>query len=52
MDSDDKTYVNTYYGRGYVQITGEDNYQKMRQDLNLGDQISIYPERAPDPPVS
>ena len=49
---DGKTYVNTYYGRGYVQLTWQTNYQKMSQDLNLGDQLLIHPERALDPPIS
>src|SRR5215469_14099636 len=50
--SDGKTYVNTYYGRGYVQITWEDGFRKMSQNLNLGDQLVIHPERALDPTVS
>src|SRR5262249_54789407 len=50
--SDGKTYLNSYYGRGYVQLTWETNYQKMSQDLNLGDQLLIHPERALDPPIS
>jgi surface antigen/uncharacterized protein YraI len=50
--SDGMTYVNTYYGRGYVQITGVDNYQKMSGILNLGDQLVIHPERTLDPTIS
>jgi putative chitinase len=50
--SDGRTYVNTYYGRGYPQLTGEDLYRKMSQDLNLGDQLLIHPERALDPTTS
>ena len=46
---DGKTYVNIYYGRGYVQITGEGNYQKMSQRLSLGDRLVIHPERTLDP---
>jgi hypothetical protein len=29
-DSDGKTYVNSYYGRGYPQLTGADVYRKMK----------------------
>src|SRR5215471_11418160 len=50
--SDGKTYVNAYYGRCYPQLTGADLYRKMSQDLNLGDQLLIHPERALDPTVS
>lgn len=44
--NDGKTYTNTYYGRGYVQLTWVDNYRKMSYNLNLGDDILIHPERA------
>src|SRR5215472_17508838 len=47
-----KTYLNAYYGRGYPQLTGADLYRKMSQDLNLGDQLLIHPERALDPTIS
>src|SRR5271166_4904766 len=50
--SDGKTYVNAYYGRGYPQLTGADLYRKMGEDLNLGDQLLIHPERALDPTIS
>jgi surface antigen/uncharacterized protein YraI len=50
--SDGKTYVNTYYGRGYPQLTGVDNYQKASNILNLGDQLVIHPERTLDPSTS
>ena len=50
--SDGKTYVNTYYGRGYVQLTWEANYQNMSYDLNLGDQLLIHPEQALHPPIA
>jgi surface antigen len=44
--TDGKTYTNTYYGRGYVQLTWADNYRKMSYNLNLDDDILIHPERA------
>src|SRR5262249_54441223 len=51
-DGNGNTYVNTYYGRGYPQLTGEDNYQKMSENLNLGDQLLYHPEQALDPTIS
>ena len=50
--SDGRTYVNTYCGRGYVQLTCEANYQNMSYNLNLGDQLLIHPEKALDPPIA
>jgi surface antigen len=50
--SDGKTYTNSYYGRGYVQLTWEANYRNMSHNLNLGDQILIHPERALDPSIA
>jgi hypothetical protein len=47
--SDGKSYTNTYYGRGYVQLTWEANYRNMSQNLNLGDEVLIHPERALEP---
>jgi surface antigen len=44
--SDGKTYTNSYYGRGYVQLTWESNYRNMSQNLNLGEEVLIHPERA------
>jgi putative chitinase len=51
-DGNGNTYVNTYYGRGYVQLTWEANYQKMSQGLNLGDQLLYHPEQALDPSIA
>jgi surface antigen len=50
--SDGKTHTNTYYGRGYVQLTWVDNYRKMSYNLNLGDDVLIHPERALEAPVA
>ena len=50
--SDGKTYTNSYYGRGYVQLTWEANYQNMSQNLNLDDQVLIHPERALEPSIA
>lgn len=45
-DQSGKVYTNTYYGRGYVQLTWKDNYQKMSKALKLGDDLVIHPEKA------
>jgi hypothetical protein len=45
-DSAGKEYANTYYGRGYVQLTWKANYEKMGQALNLGNDLVIHPEKA------
>ena len=41
-----KTLKNTYYGRGYVQFTWEENYKKLGRELGLGDQLHVHPEKA------
>ena len=51
-DPDGNTYTNIYYGRGYPQLTGKDNYQKLGQDVGLGDQLLYHPEQALDPTIS
>jgi putative chitinase len=50
--SDGKKYKNRYYGRGYVQLTHEDNYRTMSQELNMGDELLIHPERVLKPAIA
>jgi hypothetical protein len=45
-DSAGKKYMNTYYGRGYVQLTWKDNYSTIGKQLGLGDDLVIHPEKA------
>lgn len=48
---DPKTNItknNVYYGRGYVQITWEENYRKLGQAIGIGDDLRISPEKALD----
>jgi hypothetical protein len=52
VGSDGKSYTNVYYGRGYVQLTWKDNYDKMSKNLNLGDQLLIKPALALDAPTA
>jgi len=41
-----------YYGRGYVQLTWEDNYKKQDQKLSLGGQLVNTPDMALDPTIA
>src|SRR5262245_46487772 len=50
--SDGKSYTNTYYGRGFVQLTWKDNYSTMSEALELGDQLLIDTALALDPPTA
>lgn len=47
--SDGKTYANTYYGRGYVQLTWKENYIKAGKELGLDDELLIRPDGVLDP---
>jgi len=51
-DANGVEHINTYYGRGYVQLTHKENYQKMSDKLGLGDDLLIHPERALEPEIS
>ncbi|MBI4704431.1 MAG: peptidoglycan-binding protein [Deltaproteobacteria bacterium] len=50
--SDGKVYEHAYYGRGYVQLTWKDNYDKMSRALGLGDELVIRPERVMEPEIA
>jgi len=50
--SDGKKYANTYYGRGYVQLTWKDNYSRLSKVLGLGDDLLINPRRALEPAIA
>ncbi len=45
-----KKYLNIYYGRGYVQLTWENNYKKMDKALNFvgSSSLHLHPEKALD----
>ena len=47
-----KEYKNIYYGRGYVQITWEDNYQLADKELNLNCSLVANPDRAKEPEIA
>jgi hypothetical protein len=46
VDSQGISHLNVYYGRGYVQLTWKDNYQKLGHDIGAGDELLIRPELA------
>ena len=50
--SDGKQYLNVYYGRGYVQLTWKENYEKMSKALGLSDELLIHPERVMEPVIA
>lgn len=45
-------YTNYYYGRGYTQLTLEDNYKKMGKALGLGLELHINPGRVCEPDIA
>lgn len=49
-DADGNKYTNTYYGRGYVQLTWEENYRKMGDAL--GNRLLYEPSLALDPAIA
>jgi putative chitinase len=48
----DPTTGQTYYGRGYVQLTWKDNYKKQDDKLRLNGQLVQKPDLAMDPDVA
>lgn len=48
-DQNGTQYTNTYYGRGFVQLTWRMNYDKMGQALGLGNGLVLHPEHALEP---
>jgi predicted chitinase len=45
-DANGKKHTNTYYGRGYVQLTWQENYASLGQSLGLGDDLLVNPDNA------
>lgn len=43
---------NSFYGRGYIQLTHKGNYLDMGQKLGLGNQLAENPDMALDPEIS
>lgn len=51
-DADGNNHTNTYYGRGYVQLTWLDNYLSLGQAIGQGDALAIDPDQALDPTIA
>ncbi len=51
-DDNGVIHENRFYGRGYVQLTWQENYEKIGAALGLGNQLAVEPERALDPSVA
>src|SRR5947209_14148664 len=49
VDANGVTHTNTYYGRGYVQLTWKANYANLSSKLGLGDTLLVHPEHALEP---
>lgn len=41
-----------WYGRGFVQLTWEENYKRAQAELNLGTQLTDNPDAALDPDIA
>lgn len=52
VSADGQSHVNTYYGRGYVQITWKDNYARLGNAIGVNDQLVMFPEKALDPSIA
>lgn len=48
-DANGTTFTNTYYGRGYVQLTWKANYANMSEKLGQGTLLLLHPEHALEP---
>jgi putative chitinase len=48
-DADGTQFTNTYYGRGFVQLTWKFNYDKLGRALGLGNGLLLHPEHALEP---
>jgi hypothetical protein len=46
---DGTVYTNTYYGRGYVQLTWRLNYDRMGNAIGLSNGLVLHPEHALEP---
>ena len=49
---DGTTYTNSYYGRGYVQLTWRYNTDRMGHALGLSNALVLHPEQALEPQTS
>jgi hypothetical protein len=50
--ADGVTRINRYYGRGYVQITWRDNYERLGRAIGMGDALVHFPDAALVPEIA
>ena len=48
-DQNGTQFTNTYYGRGFVQLTWRLNYDRLGQSLGLSNGLVLHPEHALEP---
>jgi hypothetical protein len=48
-DADGTQFTNTYYGRGFVQLTWKFNYDRLGRALGVGNALILHPEHALEP---
>ena len=51
-DAAGNVFTHAYYGRGYVQLTWQENYRKLGNELGMGDRLMLEPKLALDPQTS
>lgn len=51
-DAQGRAFTNAYYGRGYVQLTWQENYEKLGRELDMDDRLMLEPKLALDPAIS
>ena len=51
-DKAGKKYKNSYYGRGYVQLTWDYNYKTVGRAIGLGEELYINPKKTLEPDVA
>jgi len=51
-DNNGKEHKNTYYGRGYVQLTWDYNYKSLSEKLKMGEDLYIYPDKVLDEKIA
>jgi hypothetical protein len=50
--AEDRRTGQSYYGRGFVQLTWADNYKRMGRELGMGDKLYQEPDLVLDPDIA
>jgi len=51
-DDAGNAHTNRFYGRGYVQLTWKENYEKLGAALGYGKELLVHPERVMEPDIA